>query len=383
MIFSADLTLGQPLMWHMFNIVQLCFFFLFITVTTSSSMQAQTRSPSPHRFALVLHGGAGGEPETWSAEYKEDRRNRLGAALDTGTKLLASGATALDAVEAVVRVLEDDPMFNAGRGCVFNEQGEHELDASIMDGTSLACGAVAGVKRVKNPISLARRVMTDTRHVLLSSVGADQFAESLGLPLVDPDYFKTDEQVEAWKVWKAKNDAKRAQEIDAKIKAACASGDQSKVEAGSPDPKTGAGIAPTRYLGTVGCVAVDSAGNIAAATSTGGLMGKRWGRVGDSPIIGAGTYAANATCGVSCTGTGEEFIRHTVAADMSARLRYTSQSLSQAAATIIDEILPDDCGGLIAIDKNYTIVTRFNTPAMARAWADSTGLREIRIAREE
>lgn len=330
--------------------------FLMLSATSASYAAAQSVPPSANRFAIVLHGGAGGEPETWSEDYKQRRRASLAAALDAGTKVLAAGGSSLDAVERVVQIMEDDPMFNAGRGCVLNEQGEHELDASIMDGRNLACGAVAGVKRAKNPISLARRVMTDTRHVLLTSSGADQFAEALGIPLADADYFKTDEQIAAWKAWKAKQEAQK---------------------------KQGARPSSKGYLGTVGCVAIDSQGNIAAGTSTGGLMGKRWGRVGDSPIIGAGTYASNETCGVSCTGTGEEFIRHNVAADMSARLRYTSQSLSQAATTIIDDILPDDCGGLIAIDKNYAIVTHFNTAAMARAWADSTGKREIRIVRED
>lgn len=330
-------------------------FFVVLFMVLTSPMHAQQSSTSDKRFAIVLHGGAGGEPDQWSAEYKQQRRDSLGAALDQGTKILTAGGSALDAVEAVIRRLEDDPMFNAGRGCVLNEQGEHELDASIMDGRNLACGAVAGVKTVKNPITLARRVMSDTRHVLLSSAGADTFAESLGLEVVPAEYFKTDEQIAAWRKWKA---------------------DQA-------NKKKGANIATARYLGTVGCVAVDSERNIAAGTSTGGLMGKRWGRVGDSPIIGAGTYASNATCGVSCTGTGEEFIRHNVAADMSARMRYAKQSLADAAGTIMRDVLPDDCGGLIAIDKDYTIVTDFNTPALARAWADSSGRREIRLTREQ
>ncbi|MGN6135477.1 MAG: isoaspartyl peptidase/L-asparaginase family protein [Aureliella sp.] len=343
---------------------------LMLSGNSASSVLAQSTSSSgKQRFAIVLHGGAGGEPEKWSDDYKQRRRAGLAHALDAGTKVLSGGGTALDAVESVVQILEDDPMFNAGRGCVLNERGEHELDASIMDGRTLACGAVAGVKRVKNPISLARHVMTDTRHVLLSANGADQFAESIGMPLMDADYFKTPEQVADWQAWKAKKERQRDQP------------DQ-PAQPGA-DAKKGAFMPPKRYLGTVGCVAVDMHGNIAAGTSTGGLMGKRWGRVGDSPIIGAGTYASNATCGVSCTGTGEEFIRHNVAADMSARLRYTSQSLSEAATTIIDDILPDDCGGLIAIDKNYAIVAHFNTAAMAVAWADSAGQRVVRLVRED
>lgn len=328
---------------------------LILLTMSSSLMHAQQPGPAkPHRFAIILHGGAGGEPKEWNEEYRAARRKSLSAALDVGVKLLSEGGKAIDTVEAVVRVLEDDPMFNAGRGCVLNEQGEHELDASIMDGSNLACGAVAGVKRVKNPITLAKRVMTDTRHVFLQSVGADKFAESIGLELVPPEYFVTDEQRAAWKKWQAREAEK----------------------------KKGAQIVHPKYLGTVGCVAIDAQGNIAAGTSTGGLMGKRWGRVGDSPVIGAGTYASNESCGVSCTGTGEEFIRHNVAADMAARLKYGKQSLSQAADTIMKDVLPFDCGGLIAIDKQYKIVAQFNTPALARASADSAGKREIRLERE-
>lgn len=327
---------------------------LLITPSLMQAQQSNTTNNSQNRFAIILHGGAGGEPKEWNDEYRAARRKSLGAGLDVGVKVLSAGGSSLEAVEAVVRVLEDDPMFNAGRGCVLNEQGQHELDASIMDGSNLACGAVSGVKKVKNPITLAKRVMTDTRHVFLQSVGADNFAESIGLELVPADYFITEEQRAAWKKWQAREAEK----------------------------KKGAQIAHPKYLGTVGCVAIDAKGNIAAGTSTGGLMGKRWGRVGDSPVIGAGTYASNETCGVSCTGTGEEFIRHNVAADMSARMKYGKQSLSAAADIIMKDVLPFDCGGLIAIDKQYNIVAQFNTPALARALADSSGRREIRLERE-
>ncbi len=341
-------------MFRTHNTFLIGLFFVSFVMVTSNSMQAQQNAGSTNRFAIVLHGGAGGEPDKWTEEYKEARRASLGKALDVGVKLLSAGGSSLDAAEAVVRALEDDPMFNAGRGCVLNEQGEHELDASIMDGRNRACGAVAGVKTVKNPISLARKVMTETRHVFLSGIGADKFAQSSGLELVDASYFITEEQMNAWKKWKATEELR----------------------------KKGAQVEHPRYLGTVGCVAIDSQGNITAATSTGGLMGKRWGRVGDSPVIGAGTYADNETCGVSCTGTGEEFIRHNVAADMAARMRYARQSNTEAARTIMSKILPDDCGGLIAVDKDYNITTDFNTPALARAWATSSGTREIRLARE-
>lgn len=348
------------------SVVLLCLVIVLLIPLPMHAQQNTNATASGNKsFAIVLHGGAGGEPDRWTDEYKQRRRECLGRALDVGVKLLSAGEPSLAAVEAVIRTMEDDPMFNAGRGCVLNEQGEHELDASIMDGKNLACGAVAGVKRVKNPITLAKRVMTDTRHVFLTTTGADSFAESIGLELVGPEYFKTEEQVNAWKKWKA-------QAANPKVNANVNANANEKV-AGQP---------LERYLGTVGCVALDKQGNIAAGTSTGGLMGKRWGRVGDSPIIGAGTYANNATCGVSCTGTGEEFIRHNVAADLSARLKYGSQSLSDAATTIMTKVLPDDCGGLIAIDKNHNIVVSFNTPAMARASVDASGRREILIARD-
>jgi L-asparaginase / beta-aspartyl-peptidase len=327
--------------------------------TSAQDVQTARQEAPPQRFALVLHGGAGGNPANWTADYRAAKRQSLAAALDAGSDMLGRGAAALDVVEHVVRILEDDPLFNAGRGCVLNERGEHELDASIMDGSNLACGAVAGVRRVKNPITLARRVMTETPHVLLASHGAEEFAELQGLEFAPPEYFRTPEQIRQWEKWKASR-AGRAQL-------------ERQQESGPRDKA---------YFGTVGCVAVDARGHIAAATSTGGLTGKRWGRVGDSPIVGAGTYANDASCGVSCTGTGEEFIRHHVAADLSARIRYASQSLDEAAAIIIGQVLPEDCGGLIAIDKSYNITMQFNTAAMARAAADSTGRREIRLERE-
>ena len=310
-------------------------------------------------FALALHGGAGGDPGQWDEPTKQARRLGLSQALERGIELLAAGGTALDAVESVVSVLEDDPNFNAGRGCVLNSQGEHELDASIMDGSNLQCGAVASARRAKNPIGLARRVMSDTRHVLLIGGGADQFAEQLGVELKDDDYFRTPRQVANWERWKSRQ----------------------------PDvtlhrPKSQAADEDQLYLGTVGCVALDQHGNLAAATSTGGLMGKRPGRVGDSPLIGAGNYANNDSCAVSGTGVGEEFIRHQVAADVAARMRYAQQPLREAAQAVIAK-LPEDCGGIIAIDRTGQIVMEFNTPGMSRAACDASGRRLIALGREE
>ncbi len=322
------------------------------------SSLAQQQSDVTKTYAIAIHGGAGGDPGKWDADTKQRRIEGVGAALDRGIELLKSKAAAVDVVEAVVRLLEDDPTFNAGRGCVLNERGEHELDASIMDGSNLRCGAVAGIRRAKNPISVARRVMSDTKHILLGSSGADEFAEMLGLELQDDDYFRTERQKSNWQLWKNKEPG---------------------VSLHRPGPQ-----GPDEeqlYLGTVGCVVLDSLGNLAAATSTGGLMGKRWGRVGDSPIIGAGNYADNGTCAVSGTGVGEEFIRHNTAADIAARMRYGKQSLSAATQAAIAR-LPEDCGGVIAVDGKGNLSLEFNTPGMTRAAADSSGWRLVQLGRE-
>lgn len=303
----------------------------------------------PQRFALALHGGAGGDPARMTAEDRKILEASLAAALKIGVGILAAGGTSLDAVERVIRYLEDDPLFNAGRGAVYNSVGGHELDAAIMDGRNLACGAVAGITTVKNPISLARLVMTKTRHVLLAGAGAEKFAAEMQVERVEPAYFDTDKQFQSWQRAKAK--AEQA------------------AQPGEP------------HKGTVGCVALDSAGNLAAGTSTGGITNKKFGRVGDSPIIGAGTYADNATCAVSCTGVGEEFIRHAVAYDISARIAYKQQSLADAVSLNLRERLQPGDGGIIAVGRDGTIVTDFSTGGMASASADSTGRHEVKLGR--
>ncbi|MFK7735291.1 MAG: isoaspartyl peptidase/L-asparaginase family protein [Pirellulaceae bacterium] len=303
-------------------------------------------------FSIVIHGGAGGNPDKWSEEYKQQRRDGLNAALNLGVEMLQGGSKSLDVVEAVIRELEDDATFNAGRGCVLNEQGRHELDASIMDGRTLGCGAVASVRTIRHPISLARRVMLDTKHVLLSGDGAEKFGVSLGLETAEDEHFQTDQRKQQWKIWKQRQATKLST--------------TEKSEA---------------YFGTVGCVVVDSSGNLAAGTSTGGLMGKRWGRVGDSPIIGAGNYADNGTCAVSGTGVGEEFIRHNIAADVAARMRYGGKELAEAAQAAIAS-LPENCGGIIAVDQAGNMVMEFNTVAMSRAFANSDGDRGVLLASE-
>ncbi|MEM8735031.1 MAG: isoaspartyl peptidase/L-asparaginase, partial [Planctomycetota bacterium] len=308
-------------------------------------------------YSIVIHGGAGGNPDQWSDEYKQQRINGLSKALDLGTQKLAAGENAIDVVEAVVRMLEDAPTFNAGRGCVLNEAGEHELDASIMDGESLACGAVASVSTIRHPISLAKRVMSETKHVLLMGKGAEKFGATQGLETADANHFRTSERLNQWKAWKARNTG---------------------AELGSilPLPKR----LEEPYFGTVGCVVLDRSGNLAAATSTGGLMGKKWGRVGDSPVIGAGNYANNASCAVSGTGVGEEFIRRNIAADVSARMLYGGKSLDEAAQAAIQS-LPENCGGIIAVDRKGNISMEFNTKAMSRAFATSDGQRGVELAR--
>ena len=303
-------------------------------------------------FAIAIHGGAGIEPSKLSDEEQKRYRDSLAARLEVGRKILAGGGTSLDAVEATVRVLEDDPLYNAGRGAVFNRAGQHELDASIMDGKSGLGGGVAGITTVKNPISLARLVMTETRHVLLIGEGAERFADEMRdrpqIERVANSYFSTEARRKQWLEAVEKEKKKRA---------------------------------AANQKGTVGCVALDKHGNLAAGTSTGGLTNKKWGRAGDSPILGAGTYANNATCAVSCTGTGEYFIRSSVAFHVSALMAYKGLPLDEAVQYIVDKVLPADTGGLIAVDRDGQISMRFNTEGMARAAADSSGKVELKLAK--
>lgn len=339
------------------NHLVILFFTLSYLISAGMSQKtlwAQEPTSLDARFAIAIHGGAGGDPANWSAEEKTARQEGLKAALQIGVDMLKKGSSSLDVVEQVVISLEDNPVFNAGRGAILNAAGEHELDASIMDGLKHRCGAVASVTTIKNPISLARRVMEDTPHVMLIGSGAEQFADSINAATQTPEYFRTPAQIDRWKKWRD-----RQKENTQGVSAAETSAD------------------PLRYLGTVGCVVLDSAGNLAAATSTGGTLGKRWGRVGDSPIIGAGTYADNASCAVSCTGIGELFIRHHVAADIAARMKYGNATLNDAAQEVTHQVLPKDSGGLIAVSKDGEISMPFNTPGMSRGAADHTGRFEI------
>lgn len=332
---------------------RLCVLVVISVLFNQALLFAADQPMKKPEFAIAIHGGAGAEPDRLTDEQKQKYRDSLAAALEVGRKILAEGGTSLDAVEQTVRALEDDPLFNAGRGAVFNAAGGHELDASIMDGSNLAGGGVAGVTTVKNPISLARLVMTETRHVLLMTDGAEKFADEMRdkpqIERVPNSYFSTEKRRDQWR------EAVEKQQ-------------QQQLE-------------PAKQKGTVGCVALDKHGNLAAGTSTGGLTNKKFGRAGDSPILGAGTYANNATCAVSCTGTGEQFIRHSVGFHMSALMQYKGLSVEQAADYIFDKVLPPDTGGLIAVDHDGHIAMQFNTPGMVRAATDSFGKVEIKLGR--
>jgi L-asparaginase / beta-aspartyl-peptidase len=326
---------------------------LIATILSSSTMSVQANEEG--LYALAIHGGAGNAP---GPGLRVERLSTLSDLLDRGMEMLAEGAEALDVVESIIRELEDSEWFNAGRGCVLNHQGEHELDASIMDGKSLRCGAVAGVRTAKNPISLARKVMLETNHILLSGSGADEFGIEMGLEQAEANYFITDRQRRRYLNWKTNTAARDTKPL----------GIQGRAN-------------HSDYFGTVGCVVLDQQGNLAAGTSTGGLMGKRWGRIGDSPIIGAGNYADNNTCAVSGTGIGEEFIRHGVASDIAARMRYTGCNLETASVQTL-ELLPENCGGVICVDITGQVIAKHNTPAMALALANSKGVRQVQLMPE-
>ncbi len=312
---------------------------------TSSGTDRDGGKPT---WSIAIHGGAGTISKDTPAAEVDAYYASLEAALAHGRDRLAKGDDALDVAESVVRILEDDPKFNAGRGAVFTERGTHELDASIMDGRDRSCGAVAAVRTVRHPISLARLVMTKTPHVLLASDGAEAFADTTDLERVENSWFDTESRRKAL--------------------------ERALQQRSNPDDN-----APK---GTVGCVVLDSKGNLAAATSTGGMTAKRFGRVGDSPIVGAGTWADNATCAVSCTGTGEEYIRHAIAHDVHARMAYSGWSLERAASHVIKDVLKPDDGGLIAVGADGSIAMPFNTAGMFRGAADSRGRFEVGIWEE-
>ena len=298
------------------------------------------------QYVLVIHGGAGNMSRQGMTETTEPAYHaKLAEALSAGEAILKQGGSSLDAVEAAVRILEDSPLFNAGRGAVFNYEGQNELDASIMCGLTLNAGAVSGVTTLRSPITAARKVMENSPHVMLIGKGAEQFGYEQGLEIVDPSYFFDQRRWDQYR-----EHLRRSQQ-------------QLRGDLGNSDWK----------MGTVGAVALDIHGNLAAATSTGGMTGKRYGRVGDSPIIGSGTYANNESCAVSATGHGEYFIRNVVAYDIAARMSYMGQSLQQAADFVVLEKLRDikADGGIIAVDKDGNISMPYNTGGMFRGYVRS------------
>lgn len=329
--------------WSLFVV----FFLLMACKSENTSNPAQQEKKSP--VALVIHGGAGTiRKEQMTPEREEAYHAALKQALDHGYAVLRSGGTSIDAVIASISILEDSPLFNAGKGAVFTYSGKNELDASLMDGSNLKAGAVAGVTTIKNPIKAAYAVMTESEHVMLAGRGAEKFAEEHGLEIVPPAYFA---------------DSTRYQQYLNRRKAEKTN--DSAFQDGEPEKK----------FGTVGAVALDQYGNIAAGTSTGGMSDKKYGRVGDSPIIGAGTYADNKTCGVSSTGWGEYFIRLAVAHDISAMMEYGGLTLKEAADSVIMKKLPalGGDGGVIALDRDGNISMTFNTDGMYRGYIRAEG----------
>jgi beta-aspartyl-peptidase (threonine type) len=289
-------------------------------------------------WAIAIHGGAGTIPKDMNPALVNAYRASLRRGLEIGKSVLESGGTSLDAAELVVRYFETDSLFNAGIGAVYTHDGTHELDAAIMNGATLACGSVASVKTVRSPITLARLVMEKSKHVFMIGAGAEAFAREQGMEPVDNHLFDT---------------RRRWEQLQKALK----------------DDK----------FGTVGCVALDRQGHLAAATSTGGLTNKRWGRVGDTPIIGAGTFADDRSCAVSCTGQGEQFIRHTVARDVAALVEYKGMGVEEAARAVIEGELAKGDGGLIAISRRGEIALVFNSDGMYRGAADANGRLEIAI----
>ena len=318
--------------------------------------------PTDAHVALAIHGGAGTIlRENMTAEQEAEYRAKLEEALRVGHQILQDGGSSLDAVTATVQVLEESPLFNAGKGAVFTHDGKNELDAAIMDGRTRNAGTVAGISTVRSPVAAARAVMEQSPHVMLIGAGAEQFAQEQGLEMVEPSYFFTDQR------YKQLQQIKDTEQTE--LDHSGSTREQDSVQ-GYLDRRF-----PDRKFGTVGAVALDQAGNLAAATSTGGMTNKRYGRVGDVPIIGAGTYADNATAAVSATGHGEYFIRSVVAYDISALMKYQGLSVAEAASEVVDKKLVEmkGEGGVIAIDAQGNIAMPFNSAGMYRGSIDKEG----------
>ncbi len=340
---------SNPMKSKLINIVVILASCLFLyacgNVKRANNNQSDKSIADRQEWAIVIHGGAGViSRDNMTPEMDKDYRAALAEAMGVGKKILSGGGSALDAVEKTINVMEDNPLFNAGKGAVFTHEGKNELDAAIMDGSNLGAGAVACVTDIKNPITAARRVMTNSPHVMLTGAGASQFAKEQGLEIVSQEYFYTD---------------RRFRELKEALK--------------------------KEEMGTVGCCALDKNGNLAAGTSTGGMTNKKYNRIGDTPIIGAGTYANNNTCAVSATGHGEFFIRWTVAHDISALMEYKGLSLKEASELVVNDKLvkAGGSGGVICVDKSGNVSLPFNSEGMFRGFATADGKEGIFIYKDE
>lgn len=348
-------------------------FVLIVSFAVSGAAQRTTfpevkqlQGPQNPRLGMVIHGGAGViRKGSLSPEREKQYRAKMEEALMAGYKALQAGKSSVDAVEIAIKILEDSPLFNAGKGAVFTHDGKNSLDTSIMNGKTLAAGAAAGLEHVKNPITLARAVMERSPHVMLYGEGAEEFAKEQGIELVDAKYFFTQPRYDALqKILKEEREKEKKEKSD---------------KTSSVD--TPFAELPENKFGTVGAIALDKDGNLAAGTSTGGMTNKRWGRIGDSPIIGAGTYADNNTCAVSATGWGEFFIRLSVARDIAAQIEYRAMTVQAAADTVIQRKLAKlgGDGGVIAMDKFGNIGISFNSEGMYRGYIDKDGKPVVEI----
>ena len=342
---------------------------LLLGLIATSLMGLSTQALSENTnmpFAIAIHGGAGTiEKSKFTAEQEQAYRDKLAEAVEAGYKVLEKGGESLDAVTTAIEVLEQSPYFNAGRGAVYTYEGSHELDASIMDGRNRQAGAVSGIKHIESPIKLARLVMEKSVHVMLSGQGAEEFAKEQGISLVENNIFDTEHRYEA--LLKAKKKLEASKNT-------------------SKDYQAAHKALPVNYkVGTVGAVALDKQGNLAAGTSTGGMTAKRFGRIGDAPVIGAGTFAENASCAVSATGHGEYFIRYDVASDICARVKYQGKTIDQAGNEVINEVLKPigGTGGVIIIDTKGNISLPFNTSGMYRASKSNTQATYVGIFSDE
>lgn len=330
---------------------------LFLACHDSPKLSKEKEIPKVPKFGIVIHGGAGViKKENMTDSLQKAYEEKLQEAIDVGHKILEDGGTALEAVEKTINVMENSPLFNSGKGAVLNADGIAELDASVMDGKTKNAGAISGVQHIKNPINLAFKVMTESDHVMLSASGAEQFAKLHDLEFVENSYFITERRRKALESSKAREQGVSSNQF----------------------------YLSNEKFGTVGCAALDKEGNLAAGTSTGGMTNKKYGRIGDSPIIGAGTYANNKTCAISATGHGEYFIRGVVAHDISAMMEYQGISLEQAAKRVIQKKLTDlgGTGGIVGIDSKGKVVMEFNTPGMFRASKNMKGETEIKMYKD-